>query len=585
MRIHRKSLLLLLLLLGIGLVFSQQPTNTLAQGENCPALVERALDSIADVCDGLGRNESCYGFNQIDARFWDANTDLTFDAPADRVPLASLRRIATAPLNLESNLWGIAALHLHSPDLPQVLPGQAVMFLLMGDTQIENRISPAEAVGPQEPTEAATRVETVLRSRPAMSADSLGTLPPGTRVQVVGQAEGEQWAEILLTAGDRAWLPVADLEEAESVSTLPITFGDNILPRYGPMQSFYFTTGLAGPSCNEAPDALVIQSPGGLEVSFNINNLGVRIGSTVAFTTVDAGDESGRRVLIGVLYEGHMTIIVNGREIHFTEPGQAFALTLNADGLVDENSTFRLLDDSGQDDWLRNACQNAATTGLFDATLNTCGSAITYYDGTTFEIAGEFPNTLPQLGETNPVTQPPVIIQPPAPFVWPQITRPATLTQLVGGGSHLTIWTAAPEASSYRLEIYPDTTNLEGSYVTFTTASTQYDVPLDSMPSRESPGWGYFMRVIPLDGSGQPLAPPEEAPDVWVVRLDGEPPPLAVNPPPADPVREIPEGCREVCGDDGLCTIECPLECVEICEGESCELVCYSDQDVQQQID
>lgn len=585
-RIHWKlTILIVLLFAATSTALHQPPPAAQAQGENCPALVIRALDSIADVCTGMNRNESCYGFNRVDAQFWEADPALSFNTPADRVPLATLQTLATAPLSLENGLWGVAALHLHSPDLPQILPGQAVMFLLMGDTEIENRVSPDDAAAPQQPIEVITQVATELRSRPATTANSLGNLPPGTRVQVVGQDESGRWAEILLTNGSHAWLPVDDLEAAPTINTLPVTFGEDVPPRYGPMQSFYFTTGLAGPSCNEAPDALVIQSPGGLEVSFNINNLSVEIGSTVAFTTVDADDGSGRRVLIGVLYEGHMTFIINGREIHFTEPGQAFALTLNENGLVDENSTFRLLDGAaGQNAWLANACQNAANSGLFDATPETCDSPITYYNGTTFEIASQFPGTLPQLGSTNPNPQPPVVINPPAvvpppaPFVWPQITRPATLTELVGGGSHLTIWTPSPEASSYRLEIIPDTTNLEGRYVSFNTTSTQYDVPLDSMPSRESPGWGYFMKVIPLDGSGQPLAPPEQAPDVWVVRLDGAPPPApAADPPPDNRNEEIPEGCYEICNDAGVCTIECPQDCVEI--------FCYGELDVQQQVD
>jgi hypothetical protein len=610
--LRRKHWLVLpgLLILAAALLIAA-PSDTHAQGlpgANCPAVVERALESIDERCTGLDRNESCYGYNRVDALFWQENTDLVFNNPSDRVPLVELQRIATAPLNVSNGLWGVAALHMHSPDLPQTLPGQAVMFLLMGDTTLENNIAPEDAAEPIIPVRSQTITRSALYTFPTTTANTVGSIPTGTALQIVGQDETASWLEILLTDGSRAWIMQdATSAEAADLADLPITYGTDIEPRYGPMQSFYFTTGLAGPLCNEAPDALVVQTPDGIEVAFNINNLDVRIGSTVAFTTVEAGDGSGRRVMIGVLFEGRMEIMLNGQLIVLDTPGQSFAITLNEDGLVDENSELLRMGADPLSALITNTCTNAIDSGMFStqAIAGVCGSELTYYTESGFQVALGLPANLPALGQQSQPqnNQPPAVappVQPPAappvvaepPFQWPQITRPASGVELVGGGSHLTIWTPTEGASSYRLEVFPDTTNLEGEFLSYTTSDTQYDMPLNPMTSRPFPGWGYFMRVIPLNANGQPMRPVDQAPLTWVVRLTPEatpppPPPPVIEEeeeepeyPIEDPVDESEEfdplaNCEEVCEGE-YCTYYCPDEviCYTVCDGEECYLMC-----------
>ncbi len=536
-------------------------------GANCPEVVERALSSIEVLCTGMGRNETCYGYNRVDALFWQENSQLVFAQPSDRVPLADLRTIATAPLDLNTGLWGVAALHLYTTDLPNILPGQAVMFLLMGDTTLENRVPPDQAAGPVTPVALVTVAETRLYTTPTTAANTLGTLPENTTVQAIGLDDTGEWVQIRLSDGSTAWLSGADLNEGDLIALqdLPVTYGANAAPRYAPMQSFYFTTGFSGPSCNEAPDALVVQSPEGLEVSFNVNDLEVQIGSTVAFTTVAAPDGSGRRVLVAVLFEGHLTITINGQTITLTEPGQTFAITLNEDGLVDENSEFVPLGAEPLSEWVENACLNALTSGMFSKTniAQNCAARMTFYTDQGFMAALGLPVN-PPAPFPPPPAPPAAVVLPP--FQWPQITDPASGTTLVGNVNHMTSWTSAPGASSYMLEVFPDTTNQAGYFVTFgPTGATSYDVPLGQMPSRPEPGWGYFMRVIPLDANGAPLAPPEQAPLTWVRRLDATPPPPAAT--------EEPGECYEVC--DGLdCWMQCPPGCEWVCDGE-CWMVCY----------
>jgi hypothetical protein len=116
-----------------------------AQGdpEACPTLVEAALQAVDTACNGLGRGEACYGHSRVEVTSWDEAAELPFHLPADRVPLLDLRRLATAPLNLDAEEWGVAVLSLQTA-VEGALPGQAVTFLLMGDTTLENAVPPEE---------------------------------------------------------------------------------------------------------------------------------------------------------------------------------------------------------------------------------------------------------------------------------------------------------------------------------------------------------------------------------------------------------------------------------------------------------
>ncbi len=131
----------LVLILFLPVLFTQ------AQGgdESCPALVETALAVAGEACAGLERNTACYGHSLVEATFSEGSDDLVFSAPSDRVGLADLNSLTTAPLDGEANTWGIALLHLQA-NLPETLPGQAVTLLLMGDATLHND-TPAEAEG------------------------------------------------------------------------------------------------------------------------------------------------------------------------------------------------------------------------------------------------------------------------------------------------------------------------------------------------------------------------------------------------------------------------------------------------------
>lgn len=115
---------LLLMLLSISVVAAQSVT--------CPDFVERAIDAVSTTCPELGRNELCYGNNAIEAEFVQT---VQFALPGDRANIVDLARLVTAPLQPDTNIWGVAVLSLQA-DLPDTLPGQNATFIVFGDTEL-----------------------------------------------------------------------------------------------------------------------------------------------------------------------------------------------------------------------------------------------------------------------------------------------------------------------------------------------------------------------------------------------------------------------------------------------------------------
>ncbi len=102
----------------------------------CDQLVSLAESNVGQVCDGIGRNQACYGNHLVSVAFR-PNSALQFNQSGDVVDLLQVQRISTSPLNLLTHDWGIAVVKAQA-NLPDSLPGQNVTFLLYGDTTVDN---------------------------------------------------------------------------------------------------------------------------------------------------------------------------------------------------------------------------------------------------------------------------------------------------------------------------------------------------------------------------------------------------------------------------------------------------------------
>jgi len=268
----------------------------------CPALVEQALSQLGENCDLLDRNSACYGYNRVDATFQQSESEDFFSQPADRSQLANLQTIATAPLDVNQEFWGIAVLNVQA-NVPNTLPGQAVTFVLLGDVEVDNAVAPEDVTQPTDPINVTTAIAANVRSAPTTNANVIGSVAAGTELPADGLDSTGTWLRVLFESGP-GWMSREVIETEVDVSGLPVISRES----RSPMQSFFFTTGVGDPACNAAPPSLlVVQGPDNVKVDITANGADITIGSTIALMILP-GNTLQLVVISGEAQLGDLTI-------------------------------------------------------------------------------------------------------------------------------------------------------------------------------------------------------------------------------------------------------------------------------------
>lgn len=371
-----KFSILLVLLLCLTLTVALPST---AQEESCPTIVQTAVDSTGTACQNIGRNQLCYGNNQIAVVAYDGVDRLIFAHTGDVVNVADVQSLQLAPLNEATGAWGVALMRIQA-NLPDTMPGQNVTFVLYGDVELENlgnrempdapvtlQISanainlrtgpstdysiytsfsgPATVNGRNEagdwlrllapggsefvwvyapvitvegdamtlPVVAVDDAPVVLQvvsngdidwyTDPVLTDTSLGGTMNGT-FPVNGRTDAGDWLQVVL-GEDTGWVQAEDVNPQGDISTLSVVEPGG-LGNYGPMQAFYFRTGVGDTACEEAPDSgILVQTPQGAgEVTINVNGLEVALGSTMHIGSVQLADMPGTSAFGASLLEG-----------------------------------------------------------------------------------------------------------------------------------------------------------------------------------------------------------------------------------------------------------------------------------------
>ncbi len=203
---RRSGILIGLMLIVLALIGWSATAQT--DAGTCTPLVEQALIQLDRACSQLERNTACYGNTLVEAEFTRAELSAFFSRPGDRAGLDELVALRTSPLNVQRDEWGISALAVQA-NLPDALPGQNVVFVLIGDAEISADPDADPASGPMQ----AVRIRTDFRrGRTCENAPRslvLAQGPRDTRVEItVNGLNINMGSTIALyqQADDRLWV-------------------------------------------------------------------------------------------------------------------------------------------------------------------------------------------------------------------------------------------------------------------------------------------------------------------------------------------------------------------------------------------
>src|SRR5262245_50574095 len=93
----------------IYLILCLAPVIALAQ-EDCPTIIQNALDATQQFCAAIDRNQACYGNINLDAvpQAGIDDDELIFEKPGDRVSIADVSSLTLSPWDEAQNTWGIS---------------------------------------------------------------------------------------------------------------------------------------------------------------------------------------------------------------------------------------------------------------------------------------------------------------------------------------------------------------------------------------------------------------------------------------------------------------------------------------------
>ncbi|MCL4253941.1 MAG: LysM peptidoglycan-binding domain-containing protein, partial [Anaerolineae bacterium] len=234
----------------------------------CPQIVEDAISVLGNSCEGVTRNSACYGNIDVQSRFV-VGYEEPFEQSGDIARLANLQRLTTVPYNQEKEEWGIALMSVQA-NIPDTIPGQSVIFMLMGSAQIENAVEQnGSLVADRIPV--TTRRSGSLRQAPSAESRILTFIPQDVEVLTYNLSDDGGWLRVSYN-GRVGWMMTQMVDSIPEFSQ-PDTFT--------PMQAFYLRTGIGRPDCAQAPDTLMVQSPENLVVDLTVNGVEIRVGSTI----------------------------------------------------------------------------------------------------------------------------------------------------------------------------------------------------------------------------------------------------------------------------------------------------------------
>jgi hypothetical protein len=329
----------------------------------CAQLLPMVEQNVAQ-CSGVDRDQACYGNRAVNVEYAETvHSVMAFAQAGDIVPLNAIKSISTGPLNLTSGEWGLAVLKVQTA-LPDTTAGQAVTFVLYGDTHVTDLIRTEAVAAPPVNCTGTTNRVTYLRGSPASNGQQLKLMQPNSTVKILGRSSDRLWVQADVD-GTVGWLYVPTVKLGCDVASLP-QIGVTPPSTLPGMSGFYFTTGLgAQAACRDIPSGgLLVASPKGMKVTFRANGADITMGSIAVFY---ARTNDSMAILP---LEGQITVVAHGLT-RTVRPGQIVSLPLGGplgrDVIGPPGAVYRV---QASTLFAQTVCRFAKAAGLSDVPCN-----------------------------------------------------------------------------------------------------------------------------------------------------------------------------------------------------------------------
>ena len=310
-------LVLLLLIVSPGVV----PVQGQFDSATCQAIIDAAVQAAIKGCGDIGRNQACYGSVRVSADY-EYGATATFEQVGDRLDVSTLRTLYTAPFNPVTGEWGIAIMKLQA-NLPDTLPDQNAVFVMLGDAEITNMAAP-------QLIPCTTTAQHGMNVREGPSTNTAA----GESATVTGRNAAADWLYITRDNNGRVgWIYAPLMKTSCDINVMPEVQPGTDVPaaptneqNTPPMQAFTFRTGdgnlFESESCAVPPSAIIVQSPRDTPVNFQANGVDVVSDSTMILQS------TGLDPLLAVVLDGTSHITAQQKTVTL-DPGTQGVIRLD----------------------------------------------------------------------------------------------------------------------------------------------------------------------------------------------------------------------------------------------------------------
>jgi hypothetical protein len=243
----------------------------------CPASVALSLSRSGSACQGIVRNQACYGNGMINATFFD---DGHMDTPGSTIAISGLQRLETQIID---DGLSVALMRVQS-DLSEGEQRSAT-FLIYGSVGIENHIPPMATFIVN------ARGTVNIRDFPDITGEIVKRLGLGEQATVNGRTAEGSWMRVRIPNSEAlGWIPAEVASSGDPINALDVVGDATTIQRT--FQSFSVETGRDDTLCDGAPESgVLIQTPNVFRsVQFIINGVETHVSATLLLQTGDDDD-------------------------------------------------------------------------------------------------------------------------------------------------------------------------------------------------------------------------------------------------------------------------------------------------------